>query len=86
METPPLLQTGPETFRVLLADGRQPTVTLPHDARRALGLHGVAPLAVASEIVSFLLERGEELDDEVSLAASAGRHVGFVEEMRSRLS
>jgi len=85
METPTLLQTGPETFRVLLGDGRQATATLPHHIRRGLGLHGVPPLTVAREIVGFLLEQGEEFDGEVSLGAAAGRHVGFVDELRSRL-
>jgi len=85
METPTLLQTGPETFRVLLGDGRQVTATLPHHTRRGLGLHGVPPLTVARELVGFLLEQGEELDGEVSLGAVAGRHAGFVDELRSRL-
>lgn len=87
METPTLLQTGPETFRVLLGDGQARTVTLPHHTRRGLGLHGVAPLTVASEIVRFLLEQGEDLpEDDASLGAVAGRHEGFVEELRSRLT
>jgi hypothetical protein len=86
METPTLLQTGPETFRVLLGDGQARTVTLPHHTRRGLGLHGVAPVTVASEIVRFLLEQGEDLPEEASLGALAGRHVGFVEELRSRLT
>jgi hypothetical protein len=86
METPTLLQTGPETFRVLLGDGRERTVTLPHHTRRGLGLHGVPPLTVAREIVRFLLERGDDLPDQASLGAVAGRHVGFVDELRGRLT
>lgn len=86
MDTPTLLQTGPETFRVLLGDGRQVTAILPHHTRRGLGLHGVPPLTVAHEMVRFLLEQGEELEGEVVLGVAAGRHVGFVEELRSRLA
>lgn len=86
MDTPTLLQTGPETFQVLLGDGRQVTATLPHHTRRGLGLHGVPPLTVAREVVSFLLEQGEQLEGEVALGAAAGQHPGFVEELRSRLA
>jgi hypothetical protein len=90
MEPPVLLQTGPETFQVLLGGGRTLAAHLPHHTRRGLGLQGVPPLAVATEIVAFLLEREglqAALDgDEVALGAAAGRYPGFVDELRSRLS
>lgn len=86
MATPTLLQTGPESFRVLLGDGRQVTATLAHHTRRGLGLHGVPPVTVATEIVAFLLEQGDALEDGVALGAAAGRYTGFVEELRSRLA
>lgn len=87
-----LLQTGPETFQVL-AVGRAPvSATLSHATRRGLGLHGVPPLTVATEIVRFLLERdGLPVerdgcqDAEVALGAAAGRYPEFVEELRHRL-
>ena len=91
MDEPVLLQTGPERFRVLLGGGREVTATLAHHTRRDLGLTGVPPLTVATEIVRFLLERdGLGGDgpggDPVSLGAAAGRHPGFVDELRTRLT
>jgi hypothetical protein len=83
---PTLLQTGPESFQVLLGGGRIVEATLPHHTRRGLGLHGVPPLAVATEIVRFLLERDALDGDRIALGAAAGRHPEFVEELRSRLS
>lgn len=81
-----LLQTGPETFEVHTG-GRPPVrVTLPHHTRRGLGLHGVPPLAVATEIVRFLLERDGLPDGDVTLGAAAGRYPEFVDELRSRLA
>jgi hypothetical protein len=86
MEGPALLQTGPETFQVLLGEGRTVAAHLPHHTRRGLGLQGVPPLTVATEIVAFLLERGGIEGDEVALGAAAGRYPEFVDELRSRLS
>jgi hypothetical protein len=81
-----VLQTGPETFRVL-GGGRDLTATLAHHTRRGLGLHGVPPVQVATELARFLLERDAlpSDGDEVALAAVAGRFPGFVDELRSRL-
>jgi hypothetical protein len=81
-----VLQTGPETFRVL-GGGRDLTATLAHHTRRGLGVHGVPPVQVATELARFLLER-EALPEgpgPVALAAVAGRFPGFVDELRSRL-
>ena len=86
MARPVLLQTGPETFRVLLGDGRTILAELPHHLRRGLGLTGVPPLTVATELVDFLLEQDGIDGDEVSLGAAAGRYPGFVDELRSRLA
>jgi hypothetical protein len=80
-----VLQTGPETFTVLFGGGRTVRAHLAHETRRGLGLTGVPPLTVAIEIVRFLLEHGEDLEGEVALGSAAGRHLGFVEELRSRL-
>ncbi len=86
MDTPTLLQTGPETFLVLTGRGERVTVTLPLQLRRGLGLEAVPPLTVATEIVRFLHEHGDRPDPGTSLAAAAGRYPGFVEELRSRLA
>jgi hypothetical protein len=82
-----VLQTGPETFRVL-GGGRDLAATLPHHTRRGLGLHGVPPVQVATELARFLAERGglPAGEGEISLAAAAGRYPGFVDELRSRLA
>jgi hypothetical protein len=91
-----VLQTGPETFRIL-GGGRDLTATVAHHTRRGLGLHGVPPVQVATELARFLLERGalpaaspdgagRSVDGPVELAALAGRHPGFVDELRSRLA
>jgi hypothetical protein len=81
-----VLQTGPETFR-LLGGGRDVPVRLAHHTRRGLGLQGVPPVAVVTEIARFLAERDAlpSGDGEVALAAEAGRFPGFVDELRSRL-
>lgn len=82
-----LLQIGPERFRVLLGGGREIDATLSHTTRRGLGMHGVPPLTVASEIVRFLQEHDDLPDGgDVSLGAAAGRHPGWVDELRARLS
>lgn len=90
MDEPVLLQTGPESFRVLLGGGRELPATLSHVTRRGLGAHGLPPLTVATEIVRFLVERGAlptSTDGEpVSLGAAAGRQPGSIDELRSRLS
>lgn len=82
---PVLLQHDPEVFQVLLGNGAPVTVRLPHAQRRGLGLHGVPPLTVATEIVRFLLERGEVPEEGTTLGAAAGRYPEFVEELRARL-
>jgi hypothetical protein len=86
MDEPVLLQTGPETFEVHTGSGPPVPVTLPHHTRRGLGLHGVPPLAVATEIVRFLLERDGLPTGPVALGAAAGRYPEFVDELRSRLA
>ncbi len=84
---PTLLQTGPETFDVWVA-GRRLAARLPHRTRRGLGLTGLPPLHVATEMVVFLAERdalpadGEEVD----LGRAVGRFPEFSEELRSRLT
>jgi hypothetical protein len=81
-----VLQTGPESFRVL-GGGRDLTATLAHHTRRGLGLHGVPPVQVATEIARFLLERDALPREgvELPLVTVAGRFPGFVDEVRSRL-
>ena len=86
MDRPVLLQTGPESFRVLLGEGRTVDAHLAHHTRRGLGLQGVPPLTVATEMVLFLLERDGIEGDEVSLGAAVGRYPEFVDELRSRLT
>ncbi len=86
MDEPALLQTGPETFELVLAGGERRRVRLPVAARRDLGLRGVPPLTVAIEIVRFLDEHGDVPPDGASLIVLAGRHPGFVDELRVRLS
>jgi hypothetical protein len=81
-----LLQTGPETFDVHTGVGPPVPVTLPHHTRQGLGLHGVPPLTVATEIVRFLLERDGLPTGPVALGAAAGRYPEFVDELRSRLA
>lgn len=89
MHQPAVLQTGPETFRILLGGGRTITATLAHHTRRGLGLTGVPPLTVANEVVAFLGERdafaGAADGDELSLGAAAGHYPEFVDELRGRL-
>lgn len=90
MEQPPVLQTGPDRFRVFPAHGPSVEVVLAHHTRRGLGLAGVPPLAVATEMVMFLLERGESLigidhDVPLSLGQAVGRYPEFVDELRARL-
>jgi hypothetical protein len=82
---PTLLQLDAETFRVLLGDGVERIATLRHETRRGLGLHGVPPLAVASELVTLLCEHDALPHGAFDLGAAAGRVPGFVEEMAARL-
>jgi hypothetical protein len=86
MDRPVLLQEDPERFRVLLGGGREVQATLPHAARRGLGLHGVPPLTVATELVAFLLERDALPEREVALVPAAARFPGFFDELRARLT
>ena len=86
MDEPVVLQTGPESFQVL-GTGRRVEATVGHDTRRGLGLQGVPPVQVATELVRFLLERDgiPQADGPVDLGAAAGRYPEFVEEIRARL-
>ena len=88
METPTLVQTGPETFELLLGDGDRRALTLAHHTRRGLGLTGVPPLHVATEAVRILLDRGEVLhgDGELDLGPALGRDPSGFEELRVRLA
>ncbi len=88
MEPPTLIQTGPDTFDLLLGDARVRELRLAHHTRRGLGLAGIPPLQVATEAVRILLERGEALDGDepLDLGPALGRDpVGF-EELRVRLA
>lgn len=91
MQPPTLLQTGPESFTLLRGDGRQQPLTVTAHARRGLGLHGVPPLAVATEAVLLLEELAPELltaadgDAPLDVVAALGREPTAVEELRIRL-
>lgn len=83
-----LATADPERFTVLLGDGQVRTATLAHHTRRGLGLHGVAPVLIARELVAMIVDAGRwpESDDEVVLVAVAGALPGgFVDELRGRL-
>ncbi len=84
----PLLQTGPETFDLLLGDGRVRQLRLAQHTRRGLGLTGIPPLQVATEIVAILSERGEVLEGEepLDLGPALGRDPAGFEELRVRLA
>lgn len=88
MEPPTLIQTGPETFELLLGDGRVRALRLAHHTRRGLGLSGVPPLQVATEAVRLLRERGEPLDGDapLDLGPALGRDPVAFEELRVRLA
>jgi len=91
VDAPTLLQTGPESFELLLGDGRRCRLRLAHHTRRGLGLTGVPPLQVATEAVRILDERGQLGDDlqgsgEVDLGAAIGQDPAGFEELRMRLS
>jgi hypothetical protein len=81
---PTLLQTGPETFTVYVAD-RTLQARLAHRTRRGLGLQGVPPLQVAQEMVRFLLERDALPETEVDLGPAVGRFPEAIEELRARM-
>jgi len=88
MEPPTLIQTGPDTFDLLLGDGRVRMLHLAHHTRRGLGLTGIPPLQVATEVVRILLERGAPLDGEgpLDLGPALGRDPAGFEELRVRLA
>jgi hypothetical protein len=93
MDAPILQQTGPESFDLLLGDGRRRQLRLAHHTRRGLGLTGVPPLHVATEAVRILEERGplpEVLHGDhaqvIDLGAAIGRDPAGFEELRMRLS
>jgi hypothetical protein len=85
---PTVLQTGPESFEVWV-DGNRNSARLAHRTRRGLGLQGVPPVAVVTEMVRFLHERSAWPPNgdtgEVDLGPAAGRFPEFSEELRSRL-
>lgn len=88
-DAPSVLQTGPESFEVWV-DGRRRSARLAHRTRRGLGLQGVPPVEVVTEMVRFLREReawppaGDAA--EIDLGPAAGRFPEFSEELRSRLA
>lgn len=88
-DAPTVLQTGPESFEVWI-DGRRSSARLAHRTRRGLGLQGVPPVEVVTEMVRFLREREAwpPLDDAggIDLGPAAGRFPEFREELRSRLA
>ncbi|MFO7960238.1 MAG: hypothetical protein R6U94_04755 [Nitriliruptoraceae bacterium] len=88
MQPPTLIQTGPESFDLLLGDGRVRVLHLAQHTRRGLGLTGIPPLQVATEIVGILSERGEELegDEPLDLGPALGRDPAGFEELRVRLA
>lgn len=88
MEPVTLIQTGPDTFDLLLGDGQVRTLRLAHHTRRGLGLSGIPPLQVATEAVRILLERGVSLDGDgpLELGPALGRDPVAFEELRVRLA
>jgi hypothetical protein len=82
---PTVLQTDPETFEVWVGP-RRVRARLAHHTRRGLGLQGVPPVAVAGELVRFLVERDALPEGEVDLGPTAGRFPELAEEMRARLA
>lgn len=86
MDTQPhLIQTGPETYRLHLSTQPARSVVLTHHTRQGLGVPGLAPHTIATEVVRFLLEHDHVPEEGADLGAEAGRYPGFVEELRSRL-
>ncbi len=88
MQPPTLIQTGPETFDLLLGAGRVRVARLAQHTRRGLGLTGIPPLQIATEIVAILSERGEALagEDPLDLGPALGRDPAGFEELRVRLA
>lgn len=84
MDGPALLQTGPDTFTLMLGGGERREVVLPTTSRRELGLHGVPPLSVATEIVRLLREHGTVPLAGADLIAEVARQPGGLEELRGR--
>ncbi len=90
-DEPMLMQTGPETFRAALPDGRLLELRLAHHTRRGLGLPTVPPRAVATEMVCLLLERGALPDGlapdggVLDLGPATLRFPEAVDELRARL-
>lgn len=85
---PVVLQRGPETFDVWIG-GRRLAVRVAHHVRRGLGLQGVPPVQVASEMIAFLDERDalpSDADGEIELGRAVGRFPEATEELRSRLT
>lgn len=82
---PTVLQTGPESFRVWVGE-RRLEARLAHRTRRGLGLAGVPPIEVVTELVRFLVERDALPDGPVDLGPAAGRFPELTEELRSRLA
>lgn len=85
---PVVLQTGPETFDVWVG-GRRLAVRVGHHVRRGLGLQGVPPVQVASEMIVFLDERDalpSDTEGEIELGRAVGRFPEATEELRSRLT
>jgi hypothetical protein len=82
------VQTGPESFTLLLGDGAPREVRLAHHTRRGLGLAAVPPLQVATEAVRILQERGASLagDGVLDLGAAVGQDPAGMEELRMRLA
>jgi hypothetical protein len=88
VDAPTLLQTGPETFTLLLGDGGRRELRLANRTRRDLGLTGVPPLQAATEAVRILQERGAALtgDDPLDLGVAVGQEPSGFEELRVRLT
>jgi hypothetical protein len=85
-----VMQLGAEEFRVVVAgaDGKRDfAVTVPHHARRGLGLHGVPPASVVEESFRFLLERkpAADISPAFVLSSIAGEFPEYPEEIRGRL-
>jgi hypothetical protein len=83
---PAVLQTGPETFRILTGDGQPIEAHLGHEFRRAVA-PGVPPLQVAIELLGFAREHDVMPDGaaQVDLAAVVAVVPGWVDELRTRL-
>ena len=82
---PAVLQTGPETFRVMTGDGRPVVAHLGHEFRRAVA-PGVPPLQVAVELLAFAREHDvvPRDVDRLDLAAVVAGVPGWVDELRTR--